>query len=178
MRRIAIIVLLALTFSGCRVKKLEVEKAQTRTETERLKQFDSLFQSATQRFEEFSKQQQMQMLRLDLESIRDTAGKMQDFEITHEKNGQITERLKVKGAIVKGIISNETHTETSSQMIGEQSDAKIKTDLSESTISETTIKSKSKKVHSVGSHWGIYAMGAGFLILGFAIYKLRNYVSS
>lgn len=174
MKKVTFFCFLLLVFSGCRVKKLDVEKSKIRTETSYLKRLDSLFLQTTQQLEELTKSQRLQALKFDLESIKDSNGNVRDFEITHERNGQIVEKIQVKGAFVKGSFSDEIQTSESEKKAQTQEVAKIETDISETTISETISKSKSKKIRAVGFQWGIYTMLIGALLLGFGVYKLRS----
>ncbi|MFK8302684.1 hypothetical protein ACI75Y_07205 [Capnocytophaga stomatis] len=175
MKKILIILLLLLGYAtACRTKKLDVEKIKSRQENEFIRKMDSLFSERIKRFQEFTERQRTQALTLSLESTRDNEGNLKDFEYIHEKDGKVVESVKVKGAVIKGSVANNEHLQTNSQVLETDRSTSIKTKVHQKTISETTSKSKSKKVRSFGFSFAIYVMIAGALLFGFGIYKMRK----
>ncbi|AMD85084.1 hypothetical protein SAMN05444369_101330 [Capnocytophaga haemolytica] len=157
---------------GCKVRKVDTEKHETRTEVRYNAHLDSVTTEVLERMQRLENRGLLQAGSFSLSTVKDSAGGVRDLVYTHERNGKVIEKITVTGGRLatagsyKVIESSVIQRDTVQRRAGVNSDsAKVQT-----TRSSTVYKER--KVRVRGFQWGVY--GVGLVVIALFIYLRRK----
>ena len=144
---------------GCKVRKVDTEKHETRTEVRYNARTDSVATEVLERVQRLENRGLLQAGSFSLSTVKDSAGGVRDLVYTHERNGKVIEKITVTGGVLNQhgqlykVENSVIRRDTVQKRTG------VNSDVSKMENTRSSTMHKERKVKVRGFQWGVYVVG-------------------